>query len=56
MQQEEDEELARSHHETVYRSGALYRRRCESEYLINLAIREGTFLAEYRVLQENLIA
>lgn len=35
--------------ETVYRSSPLYRKRWDCNYLVNLAVAEGSFLAEYRL-------
>ena len=35
--------------ETKYRSSAWYRKRWDSEYLVNLAISEGSFTTEYRL-------
>ena len=35
--------------ERVYRSSSLYRKRWDSEYLVNLAVQEGSFTAEYRL-------
>ena len=51
---EDDDELAAiavalKCDETIYRSSCLYRKRWDSEYLVNLAQQEGSFVAEYRV-------
>jgi hypothetical protein len=46
---DDDEEIAIQYQLNVYRDAALFRKRWDSQYLINLAEHEGSFVSEYRI-------